>query len=96
MQDPLSRLQDWYLAQCNGDWEHLYGIVIDNIDNPGWSLKIDLLETNLFNKVFTELNIQRSDEHDWMQCKIRSDKFDGACGPKNLEEMISVFINWAE
>jgi len=92
----LSRLQNWYLSQCNGDWEHLYGIKIDNIDNPGWTLEIDLLETSLVEKEFADVNIQRANENDWVQCKIASNKFDGACGPKNLSEMIRIFLNWAE
>jgi len=25
-------LQDWYLAQCNGDWEHEFGIKIDTLE----------------------------------------------------------------
>ncbi|GHB54781.1 hypothetical protein GCM10010331_48120 [Streptomyces xanthochromogenes] len=32
----LDRLQSWYSAQCNGDWEHEWGIKIDTLDNPGW------------------------------------------------------------
>ena len=94
-QGTLSRLQNWYLSQCNGDWEHLCGIKIGNIDNPGWTIEVDILETNLFDKEFNELNIQRNEEHDWIQCKVKSHKFEGACGPKNLEEMINIFLNWA-
>ncbi|MGL4464545.1 MAG: Imm53 family immunity protein [Planctomycetia bacterium] len=26
--DTLARLQDWYAAQCDGDWEHQQGIRI--------------------------------------------------------------------
>lgn len=40
--DPLKGLQDWYCSQCNGDWEHGYGVSIETLDNPGWSLKIEL------------------------------------------------------
>ena len=28
LMDPLKRLQDWYISQCDGDWEHTYGISI--------------------------------------------------------------------
>lgn len=48
--DMTEWLIDWYRSECNGDWEHAYGIQIDTIDNPGWSLKIDLLETSLEGK----------------------------------------------
>ena len=43
----LSWLMQWYLAECNDDWEHSYGVKIDTLDNPGWTLKIDLRETDL-------------------------------------------------
>jgi hypothetical protein len=33
--DLLKRLQDWYVSQCDGGWEHTYGISIDTLDNPG-------------------------------------------------------------
>jgi len=91
----LTELQTWYFSQCNGDWEHLYGVKIDTLDNPGWTINIDLLETNLLDTQFEEINIQRENEHDWVQCKKIDHVFDGACGPKNLEEMISIFLNWA-
>jgi len=43
--DNLKWLTQWYLAQCNDDWEHLYGVKIDTLDNPGWSLRIELTGT---------------------------------------------------
>lgn len=45
-------IQKWYQAQCNGDWEHSYGIIIETIDNPGWSITIDLETTELEGKTF--------------------------------------------
>ena len=48
----LSRLQMWYVVQCNGDWEHSSGITITSLDNPGWLVKIDLEGTALDNKEF--------------------------------------------
>jgi len=35
MQNLLQFLQEWYLEQCNGDWEHEFGIKIETLDNPG-------------------------------------------------------------
>jgi hypothetical protein len=92
----LERLQDWYLAQCDEDWEHSYGVKIDTLDNPGWLLDVDLKDTSLEFRPFEKVHIQRSDEHDWVRCKIEDAKFSGACGPKNLEEMLCCFLDWAE
>jgi hypothetical protein len=38
-------LLKWYKSHCNGDWEHGRGIHLDTIDNPGWSLSINLEDT---------------------------------------------------
>jgi hypothetical protein len=31
----LAELQTWYRAQCNGEWEHVWGMTIQSTDNPG-------------------------------------------------------------
>jgi hypothetical protein len=49
----LDDLHHWYLAQCDGDWEHSNGISIETLDNPGWSVKIDLSDTRLDGIPFT-------------------------------------------
>jgi hypothetical protein len=33
--DLLRWLQDWHAGQCDGDWEHSYGVDIGTLDNPG-------------------------------------------------------------
>lgn len=41
----ITRLQKWFAAQCNGDWEHLNGIKIETTDNPGWWVQVDISGT---------------------------------------------------
>ena len=53
--DILIWLQNWYKQQCDGCWEHLYGIEIGNLDNPGWTVKIDLSDTSYEDKDFFRL-----------------------------------------
>lgn len=38
----IDRLEDWYQSNCDGDWEHGFGVTIESLDNPGWSLTADL------------------------------------------------------
>ena len=45
--DALYLLQRWYVAQCDAEWEHSYGVEIGTLDYPGWSLRIDLKGTAL-------------------------------------------------
>lgn len=30
--DDLIWLQSWYLSNCDGEWEHGYGVAIDTLD----------------------------------------------------------------
>ena len=95
MYSTLEWLQQWYTKQCDGDWEHNENIKIRTIDNPGWRVTINLKGTNLEEKPFTSLKIERS-EVDWVHCFIRDQKFQGACGPENLIETLQTFIKWAD
>ena len=38
--DLFSWIEKWYANNCNGDWEHSYGITIETLDNPGGKLKL--------------------------------------------------------
>jgi hypothetical protein len=64
----LKWIQKWYFEQCNGDWEHGYGIRIDTVDNPGWSVMISVEDTDVRDKPFESVNIERT-ETDWIYCK---------------------------
>jgi hypothetical protein len=51
--DLLEWLQGWYRSQCNGDWEHCYELVIETLDNPGWSISIPLEGTSVCSATMT-------------------------------------------
>jgi hypothetical protein len=91
----LNWLQDWYHSQCDGEWEHSYGIQIETLDNPGWIITIDLLETELEDCEFLEISAKRSD-NDWINCLVKNGKFQGAGGSLNLLEILNVFKEWVE
>lgn len=90
----LDRLQDWYLRECDGDWEHSYGIEIETLDNPGWLVTIDLHETPWEQLVVDRTMVERS-EMDWVQTEVVNGKFIGCGGPKNLEEILTIFFDTA-
>jgi hypothetical protein len=93
--DGLQWLQRWFHSQCDGDWEHCYGITIETLDNPGWKILINLSETSLENKSFNEIVIER-DDNNWIFCKKNIHNFEAHCGALNLEEVIKIFQNWSE
>jgi hypothetical protein len=95
--DVLERLERWYAAQCNGDWEHTYGITIETLDNPGWRFKVELRDTYLSGRTFEEISEPQSSDHrEFFHCNVKDDVFTGACPPNRLREVISMFLRWAE
>jgi hypothetical protein len=84
--ESLTELQRWYLDQCDEDWEHSYGVTIGTLDNPGWSLTIDLVDTALEGKPFEPiqygmLNEAETSEDEWIHCKVEDNKFTAFGGP---------------
>ena len=91
----LEELQVWYRDQCDGDWEHQYGVVIETLDNPGWLLKIDLTGTGLESKSFNPIE-DTAPSSSWLHCKVEDRKFQAACGPTMLSTAIGYFLSWAK
>ncbi len=94
--EQLEQIQEWYLSQCNEDWEHSYGVKIDTLDNPGWSLRVDLAETELKAKIFDIVEIDFETDSKWLRCKVEDRQFVGVCGPLMLSKMLTIFIEWAK
>ena len=97
----LTRLQDWYSRQCNGEWEHSSGISVQSSDNPGWWVKIDLVGTPLESLAFPEISegvdAQRfALSPDWMSCRSEDGVWHGAGDETKLERILEIFLAWAE
>lgn len=92
----LGTLQSWYAEQCDGDWEHRAGIKLETLDNPGWSLRINLEGTRLESKKYAETMLNYDHDHDWIRCWVEDRVFRGVCGARQLENMLSIFFEWAE
>jgi len=86
----LEWLQRFYLSNCDGEWEQKSGITIATLDNPAWSVDVDL-KAGL--EKFAPLRIERS-ETDWIDCRMEGNRFRGACGPNNLTELLTLFRDW--
>jgi hypothetical protein len=87
----ITRLQSWYKCNCDGDWEHSFGLNITNIDNPGWGVTIDLEDTSLEHAAF-ERSIDNG-ELDWMRIEVKDRKFIGHGDPNKLATIIEVFLD---
>lgn len=102
--DNLNWLSEWYLAQCNSDWEHTFGVKIDTLDNPGWSVKIELTDTDLEERTFERVaHGQPNDDLEewqrtgsWWIASVSGGVFEAVCGPLDLSTVIGIFRDWAE
>lgn len=93
--DDFKWLESWYFSQCDGDWEHEYGVKITTTETQGWCVNIDLLGTELEGKNFENVNI-KIDETNWIKCMVKNNKFEGFGGKVNLLEVLHLFRAWAE
>ena len=91
----LRRLQDWYVSNCRSDWAQSHGVRIENISNPGWTLTVDLEGTQPQDAVFEEISVERvDDDSSWYVCKREGLTIKGYCEPRNLEELLTAFLEW--
>lgn len=91
----LKWLQEWYKQNCDGDWEHMYGVKIYNVDNPGWAVDIELSGTKLENKEFEKIKYDYGD-NDWLICLVKEGIFQGNGDSEKLLKILTIFKNWAE
>ena len=79
MTEGISLLEKWYADRCNGDWEHQWGVKIGTLDNPGWTLDIDLNQTKAENRQLEHTKIERT-ENDWIIYWVEKKEFKAAMG----------------
>ena len=91
----ISWLTEWYNSNCNGDWEHCYGISIDTLDNPGWIVTIELHETALEESDFVNISIDNG-EKDWLMCEVKDNIFFGRGDQFKLPNILEIFKSFAE
>lgn len=88
----LRELENWYAQECDGDWEHTYGIRIETLDNPGWMLTIDLEDTKWHDLTIARTIDERTST-DWVQHEAGARRYLALGGAHNLEEMIDKFLS---
>jgi len=86
----IALLQDWYKFNCNGDWEHQYGVKINTVANPGWSVLIDLADTALEDFTYFFESVKSDD--DWVHIKTENNVFIAGGDPTKLEIIAASFL----
>jgi hypothetical protein len=89
----LEKIQLWYKEQCDSEWEHEYGLSIDTLDNPGWTVSINLVGTRFENHNIICFS-QNFSDNDWVVCEVKDKKFIGNGDPLKLEFILETFLNF--
>jgi hypothetical protein len=86
----LEWLENWYASQCDENWEHNHGIKIETTDNPGWSIEINLIDTNVNSSEIAWVLIEPN-EYEWLGYKVENGYFDAFAGVHKLNLLIKIF-----
>jgi hypothetical protein len=91
----LSKLLNWYLEQCDGNWEHTYGFLIETLDNPGIRISIDLRGTKLEHEELEPISTEMQTDDRWLYCcKTAESRFEGASHPTQFGLLLEIFYRW--
>lgn len=96
--DMLSRLNAWFDSQWEAEEHEDVMLKLESLDNPGWHLTVDvawLKNMTLKDKIFEELSISRA-EGDWIVARKDGTLLEIFGGIHNLDEMLLIFLDWAE
>src|SRR3954465_13941454 len=98
--DLIAALQEGFASQCDGEWEHQYGVKIETCDNPGWLVKIDLVGTPLQSRPFAPLteNVGPNcfqEAPRWLSCQVENGVWAGAGDETKLPIILKTFLEWA-
>ena len=95
MNNLINWISDWYSQQCDGDWEHIHIINIENLDNPGWKLNVDLEDTVL-DDIIIHYQLKELEGGEWYGFKAEKNKFIAIGSVMQLEQLLLVFKDFAE
>ncbi len=95
MNEDIAFLQRWFSVHCDGDWEHGSGIKLSSLENPGWSLEVNLLGAELEDVLTPHVVVERG-ELDWTHAWSDGRTFNAVGGPENLAEIIGHFRAFVE
>ena len=90
----ITQLTKWMQQASENAIKKLPRISVYTLDNPGWRIVVDLDESSVKQKSFSNFKLETSDD-DWIVCKKEGSQIKGYCGPKNLIELLDIFLNWA-
>lgn len=91
--DVLEWLQSWYVSQCDGFWEHAYGMRINTPNETEWYVRIALSDTFWAGKEVLPSKKEISPGN-WIHYKVHENNFEATGGIRNLVDILNLFKKW--
>ncbi|WP_309505466.1 Imm53 family immunity protein [Streptomyces phytophilus] len=91
--DLLRALGAWYADQCDGDWEHEFGVKIETLDNPGWLIQVDLPGTSKEGVILAP-ELEEDTDGSWLHSSADGRILRVACGPTDLERAVRAALEF--
>lgn len=91
----LDWIQNWFKANCDGNWEGGDGIQITTLENPGWEIEIDISNTSIAN-ITIEWILNENGKQDWYGVKIENQKFIASGDADKLTFLLELFKKMIE
>lgn len=82
-------LEDWFLFNCDGDWEHSYGINIYVTDDYNWHVQMDLCNM-VFSLKGLPLKVIKNTSNNILNYIIDDEDFVGNASPTNLVKLLKI------
>ncbi|MEM7229029.1 MAG: Imm53 family immunity protein [Planctomycetota bacterium] len=92
--DRLRVLDAWCAANQSTD-DRYPRLVLGTLDNPGWTLSVELAGTGLHPQNVQESKSNTDSNDAWMVVQSHESTYRSFGGPKVLDQMLSAFLFWA-
>ncbi|EMN43445.1 Imm53 family immunity protein [Leptospira weilii] len=86
----FSWLMKWYESQCDGDWEHEYGLKINTNKDQTWQVEIDIRFTELHDFEL-DTALEQKGTSNWYSFSIKDGRFLAEGDSKKLRTILEKF-----
>lgn len=90
MTEEIQWLSEWFSSQCDGDWEHEFGVRLETLDNPGWRLCVDIVGTGVEGRVLPRSKADLGSGR-WLWTSADGESYEASCDVRSLRELLAAF-----
>jgi hypothetical protein len=86
---PFGELDDWFRTRYEDRWRHPHPLQVEQLEDGGWSLRVDLAGTPLESAAFAPV------DDDELAVWVEAGAWHARCGRDRLDEAVVRFLAWS-